>query len=273
MTDSATGFEWPLMEPDRFIVLLDSEFTAFKRDYHQAITEQQDLRALLLAWFALFLPEAFSSNLVTRMLEFRLAASEEEDYRNRGWYCLLPLDVALYTLEGDLSLIQNHRYNFDHHKSSIRNVVLYTLGLVAHRLSFGDEELLSRCANNLAHSQGQCEWAAILVLLGNGSAAAKRETLKTWLNSYRLNADNCQLLSELLERGYVSNAYFGGYLDWITRYVTVRMMCQTNFTIPLSKPDSQPMLPGIRKIHTTSLWQKVSEHPLAQASITIDLQS
>lgn len=271
MTDSATGFDWPWMEPDSFSMLLDSEFNAFEQHYLQTITEQQDLRALLLTWFALFLPEAFSPSLIARLKEFRFAASKETDYASHGWYRLLPLDVALYAIEGDIQLIQNHRLNFDHHKSSIRSVVVRTLGQVAHRLTFGDEELLARCANNLAVMHGQCEWAAVVVLLGKGSAAVKREALKAWLDRYTLNDNERQFLSELLETGYMSNDYLGGYLYWVTRYVAVRVMSQPIATS--SNTDTQPPLSGIRKIHTSSLWQKVTEHPLAQACITIDLQS
>src|SRR6266446_298585 len=81
--------------------LLWEELSDWRRDMDKTpITEEQDLRAFFIEWIAAFLPEIVVCEFVKELRFVAEKCRAASNYQTHGWHRILPIDVALFLLEG-----------------------------------------------------------------------------------------------------------------------------------------------------------------------------
>jgi hypothetical protein len=275
------------LNDERLSQVLRSEFELWVNHFgHSPVPESQDLRAFFIQWFAVFAPELFGHDFRQEMGNFIHDIRMRDDFRYKGWYEILPLDTALYALQGDIDWIRMARFNFDHHKSDLRSFVLESLLLIVDKLEFQDTELLSRTALNLGSRQFGCEECVIFLAMTQGSPEAKRNQIGQWLDRFNLNEH--QTLKRLADGDFILNPFLDR-LNWVARYILLRLACNDvplqltlfpdtslqppdqestveadlQLTIPLPEPPKPPEL-------GTLVWQRMSDHPVLQPYIRLE---
>ena len=119
---------------DRVQRVLWSQLERFQTSYDEnPIVESQDLRALSIAWIAVFLEEAVPPSFLETLMEVVLRLRARADFSHRGWHCLAPMDVALFALTGDRDWLFYVATNLDHHSSVLRRFVVNSFALIANR--------------------------------------------------------------------------------------------------------------------------------------------
>lgn len=258
----------PHLQPYQLKRLLRIEVALFVRDIRKPMTEVRRLRGLLIAWMAVFIPEAFPEQLWRRLMIFRRRCYQTADFRFELGHRILPLDVAAFAMYGDINQLQTHRLNYDHHNASIRFWIRMTLALVANRLPFPDSELVARSTTNLEVFHAGGEEGAILALLGPGEVQAKQRTLKEWIQTSARHRVRPRRLLELQATGSTElPPGFRLMLSEITNYVALRLLswpCES----PPPQEDPQ-FLPGIWAVRADTVWERLTEHPLMRATIDV----
>ena len=268
---------FPPLASDRIERLLEDEMNTFTSAFSvQPVPEVQDLRAALIAWFAVFLPEAVPATFVQKLQEFVVEVRSHPDFTTRGWYRTLFLDVALFALQNDMEYLDICRRNFAHGTRALRIAVMEALAFVADRLSFSDQLLREGAERNLDTVHCSCEWSTALYMTARASAAEKRAWLKNWLSLEKfMNTDQEHTLRQLADGDFVPNPVFLEFFNYVQQYVSVRLAC----TLPdlyvqgtlLDLPEKQlaldlqtepPNLGGL-------LWQRLRKLPLMGVCLQI----
>jgi len=253
--------------------LLHFELDAFEREYRsERITEWQDLRAFLIAWFCVFLPEICDEYFESRLHEFVGKVKSEEDYIVRFYYRILSLEIALFGLTGNACHLDIHRFNFDHHKSWIRSHLNNSLAFVADKMSFNDHELRTRTRNLVKCELAFLEGQIVLLLVTKGTSSEKREELDRWLRDYDLSEDHRKQIEEIHRDGWVRNLEYPLFFGRLNQYIAHRLMCLD--PCPQNSADARVPLfseiPAQKETFPISLmWNRISSHPLMQYVINI----
>lgn len=248
MAEEKNQFACNPLDLNRFRRLLEEEFNRFRHDFEiRPITEAQDLRALLIAWVAVFLPEAVTDDLINKVKDFLTNIRERKDFLYEGWYSVIDLDIALFAATNQSSWLYNHRYNFDHHNSTIREFLTRSLALVADRISFDDEELLNRTARNLSYRHSYSEYCLIILAVSKGDVNNKVKQFTQWISNNALNEKIRYLLKQLSMGDFVTNSLLWHFL-WVQQYITLRIACYPYV------PSKQLLLPGTEQyIHAAPI--------------------
>jgi hypothetical protein len=205
--------------------LLEGELRAFMQNFGKGdLSEREHLHSLFISWVSVFIPEAVPPVFRQELKQFVNSIRLRQDFLYNSWWRVLPLNVALFSLEGDYMWLDMHRLNIDHHKSSLRLMLLESLALVSDQLDLHDGELQVRIAHNLKVVHGHCDWCVLLLLTAQGSPQAKKDLLKVWIQDYgkHLNRGEKVVLEQLLKGEPVSNPFLSQFL-WIQQYVCLRM--------------------------------------------------
>lgn len=185
--------------------------------------ERQELQAFFICWIAVFLPEALKKTFVVSL---RSTVNDLRDRKSWGtsiWYRLLPLEIALYAATGRNQWLDTHRFNFDHHNRSLRNLVIESLAYVADRLQFDDPELQERAASNLRSWHLGCEDAAFLLLAARGEPVKKRQAIEGWIRDIKLPVHVKDLLAQALAGEFISLPFFSESFSKVALYVASRL--------------------------------------------------
>jgi hypothetical protein len=258
--------------------LLWSEYDRFVSDAtsHERMQEVQVLRGHFIAWICTFLPEIATPTFQASLNDFLRQQRDADDYNSHWWYKLLPLEVAAYSLSGYtdfLYYLRSCRLNIDHHNSALRTLVLECLSFAVPNIPFGDEELRRRVSHNLEISHWYCEWAAIVLLLGEGTATAKRIELARWLKEYRLNDDEREVLEKVLQTGSCVNTFFMSHFLRVATYVNLRLGTHAfDDRASIRDPDLRQLnlfTPELEKDLARLYWLRVTQHPLMNYSVCV----
>lgn len=207
--------------------LLYEELNLFVAGYDiQPIPAVQEMRAFFIAWMAVFFSEVISENFVEILTKRITNYRSDPDFETRGWMRLLPLDVALYAITGNINWLRLCIANIDHHTYSLRGIVLESLSLVANKLSFYDTELQIRTENNIRNQHHLCDWGVILLLATNGSREEKIRLLKKWHKEFGEKSWAYHVIDNILNGKSVPNTYFSGLMQEIQLYITQRLICK-----------------------------------------------
>lgn len=279
------------LDLQRIHALLDEDFHAFKRDYRSdPIPEEQELRAFLIEWFSVFLPEAVSDEFKRQIEEFLINARAEKSYRYQGWYSVLALEIALFVLTQRDFWLEINRVNLDHHKSTLRAQVIRSLILVADRLYFGDEELKRRTAHNLEAWHMYSDWSLILFAVTRGNVQDKKAQFQRWLEEYEHNENNRRTLESLIKGDNITNPFLS-HLLWVQQYITLRLAClpapayaqislpgmeisapqKTEIKAVRKKPEQKTLFPTDSDLSLEDLlWKRLNNHPFMSSHISLE---
>jgi len=251
-------------------------WTEYQRDFEVApIGELQDLRAFSILWISTFIPEVVSVRLRTTLAREVGRYRERPDYSIFCWIRTLPIEAALYVLTGKVTWLDTIRFNLDHHKLSLREIVTESLALVANRLVF-DAEMLRRIAHNLEVAHGFCEWPVILFATSRGVPTSKRQQIQNWLESCDVRGDDREVLEKLVRGHWVTNPFLYRLLR-IQQFLTLRLAGP--IPAPTEPPSQLSLLPpdqGELDLYDGSpdisaeVWKRLSEHPLTSSLIKIE---
>jgi hypothetical protein len=255
-------------------------WTEYQRDFEAApVCEVQDLRAFAILWVATFMPELVSARLRSTLARDVGRYRDRPDYRTVCWFRTLPLEAALYALTGKDSWLDTIRFNLDHHKLSLREIVTESLALVADWLVF-DAEMRKRIAHNLEVSHGMCEWPVILFATSRGDPASKRLQIQEWLDSYEVKGDEGEVLEKLVRGHWVTNPF-------LHRLLRTQQFLTIHLAGPQPAPPGPPDEPAVQLSLlspdqgeldlydgppeiSAEVWRRVTEHPLTSSLIKID---
>jgi len=257
-----------------FTQLVEAEWFAFRQEYSQTpITERQDLRALLVAWLARVLPEAFNHSLTETLSDTVESWWTQPDFKRKGWHRILPLEAALFALIHDPIWLRTHRANLDHHKSSIREYLITSLAIIADQLDFDDVDLQEKTHHNLLVGHGADGCIAIL-MAAKGEPDRKRQVLRQWLNDEeRRPIGDRQYLKDVVADRMVPNPFLGKIL-WVNQYLVWRLATfatrehEVQLPLPLSTDlDDQEDKPygfGSQWSQSGEFWRRLRGHPFTR---------
>jgi hypothetical protein len=191
----------------------------------------------------------------------------------------LPLEAALYALTGKESWLDTIRFNLDHHKLSLREIVTESLVLVADRLVF-DAEMRKRIAHNLEVAHNFCEWPVILFANSKGDPFQKRQQIQSWLDSFDGNPDEREVLENLARGHWVRNPFLHRLLR-TQQFLNLRLAGPP--PAPLAPPDEPAvqlslLSPDQGELDlydgppdiSVEVWRRITEHPMTSSLIKID---
>lgn len=244
----------------RIRAICEEEWCSFLADLQVApIPERQDLRASLLNWVAVFLPEAFPSRLA-----FQMAAwMEEHQATDRTvWGFAKPplIGATLFALTDDPSWLRVQRAYFDYGGSQLRSFLHQSLALVAPRMYF-DSDLIARLDNGLKLAYFFMDTPLVLYAVAKGDPAEKLGNLKKWQESYFMNPCEKGTVDGLLKGAPVENP-LQYRLFRNTSYVTLRLSCQPN-----SLPADTKLPLGVA---LSDIWTRLDEHPLFSPHVKLE---
>lgn len=263
------------IDETRLQQLFAEEFQAFQGGFNDvSFAEAQELRAFLISWIAVFLPEvvpqARREEIRTSVQGLRL----RQDFHTFVWYRSLPLDIALFSFTEDYSWLDMHLANIDHHNSELRKLVLDFLSLVAHRLSIHHPELQMRVSHNLEAGHAWSEWCVILLMAARGTPQAKRELLQTWLKLRGTDTQATTVMERLARGEAVTNPFLDHFLR-LHQYVCLRLAeRRPQEPVPVASFD-RPVQAGMplepqEPVLGQKLWQRLRSHPLMQSHVLVE---
>lgn len=215
------------LELERIRRVLDQELYMFKKEFgERPMSQVQDQRGLLLAWLAVFIPEAFSSRHRIRLEEAVRYLKMEGDYLLNGWFELLPLEAALFALTRDKNWLRIAMRRWDHDSSEFRRQVYQCLALVAPRIGLDYRGLLERAEYCLKRVYFfNHEMLALLASMG-WPPEEKQRLFAKWLEQYygRLNQPERSALEQLSQGQAMLNPHIGWILK-LQAYACLRIAC------------------------------------------------
>ena len=273
----AESGHFPPLDIVRMGRLLEEELNAFLRDLTiHPVESIQDYRMAMIAWTAVFSPEAVSAALTEKLIDVANDVRHRRDFNTWGWYRITLLDVTLFALTDDSMWLDMCKCHYSHQIQQLRTPVMDALAFVVHKLDYDDEELRASAEQNLNWCHFRCEWSAALVVVAPGNAWIKREWLTEWLSRGKfLNPHEKETLQPLAEGYSVPNSYFLNFFLRIQHYVMVRLAS----TLPplyiqgtlLEIPPEQTALdlPAEEMDFAALLWKRLLDHPLMRSHIRI----
>lgn len=255
--------------------LLIAELHEFQRNFEvRPISEEQELRGVFIAWLAAFVPEVISKVSANELENVASGFRSRGDYRTSGWYRSLPLEIALFALTDDYWWLKLGVWNIDHGTSSLRELVVYSLALVADRLDFHDSELHKRIAYNLEVQHFYCDECIIILAVANGSTEAKRALFKDWHARFGEAPFGGDVLSKLMKGDLVPNPFLAHFLR-VAQYVCLRLAekrSETPDQIITAAPAVQGRLPIDEPEEPLGrrMWRRMISHPLSASHIQLE---
>lgn len=267
MTEAKSGL--PDLDMNRVHALLESELAAFRQEFDNEFSERQEQRGSLILWFASFLPETFAPTFIEVLRDAVSVWRYHPDYRH-NWYKAMKLEVALFALTGDYRYLETLIPNIDHGKSSLRDLVLLSLAMIADRLDASNYALQIRIACNLEAQNMYSDQAVVLFAVTKGRSEEKLTVLREWLAKYEDQTVG-DVLTELAKGrgGLVPNPFLDEFLR-ILQYVCVRLLERPE-PERKTEPPIQTCLPfeGETRPFTETLLARMKAHPLMQSHIAV----
>lgn len=268
MTGAKSGL--PDLDMNRVHALLVSELAAFRQEFDSEFSERQEQRGSLILWFAAFLPEAFAPAFIEILRDAVFVRRSHPGYRGHNWYRVLKLEVALFALTGDYQYLETAIPNINHGKSSVRDLVLLSLAMIADRLEASNYALQIRIASNLEAQNMYSDEAVVLFAVTKGSSEEKLKVLREWLAKYGDQTVG-GVLTELAKgrEDLVPNPFQDEFL-WILEYICVRLLERPE-PERKAEPPIQTCFPfeGESRPLTETLLARMKAHPLMQSHLTI----
>jgi hypothetical protein len=198
-----------------------NSFDAQRQDF--PVAESQDLNGYFVEYFAVFLPELFSSNIKHSLRDKVMKYYNCKNYNIDIWYRSTPLEAAVFAIDGDLQCARSCVANIDHANGLLRTAVLNAVALIAPRLDFCFPEVADRLKNNIVIGQSQEKSLAILLAL-NGPLSRKMQLIHEILNeSPRKEMPNRLEVEDFYRRPIIKNP-FVEFSSWLIRYVTLQLL-------------------------------------------------
>jgi hypothetical protein len=244
----------------RIGIICEEEWRAFLRDMEETpIPQRQDLRGFLLAWVAVFMPEAFPKSLQNEMAVW---LSPLLDTSQMTWgHVRLPLIAsALFALTGDIGWLQIQIDNFADGGSLVRNFFHKSLALVADRISF-TSQLMRGLDLGMKSVYFYMDLPLALYAVSQGDVAEKLVNLKRWQQSF-MNSSEKDAVDGYLKGHPVINPLQGWLLQMMT-YVAMRIA-----SFPLTQAGATELPLGME---FSAVWERVQRHPLFSSSISLEL--
>lgn len=214
------------IDVERLRLLVKQEYAAFIENFDRTpITQSQDIRGFFVAWAAVFVPEAFDQKLIEDLVEQVQAVWNRPKFWTTSWYRSCTLEVAAYSLTHEYWYLDVCLANIDHHNSVLRVPEIRALSLVAHRIHFTDENLLTRTRRNLevGHDVAGC---LALILAAKGDREEKQKVLEEWLSDRPTSGSvDWSLVQTLCQEGYIANPFLEWWLQ-ILGHVAFRALEQ-----------------------------------------------
>ena len=232
---------------------------------------EQDLRAGAIGWIAAFAPEAVSERSRHCLKSACLAARIAPDYATKSWYRMPYLDVAQFLLTSDLLWLGTLISNLDHGSSQLRRSLHAPFGLAAHLMTLGNPELLSRIKSNFlkAHFFNDCLMCLFCVL--KNSPTLKAAQLIRWRREVDLAPQDIAVVDALIAREYISNSDIFTKYDNITRYIVCRLLDFDLATKTCHRQSDMFDSQNTGFLTMNMLWQRLSQHPLMRASVSLEM--
>ena len=244
--------------------LFTAELRAFYSNFDVApVPVEQDLRAGAIAWISTFAPKATSPDGKEELWRISNAARKRADFNHFGWYRIPYLNVAQYSLDGDLSSLSTVIGNIDHHDSSLRSSLHAPLALIAPKLSLDDNNLSERIescfrSGYMYNDSLMCIFAAL-----NDDHERKLTLIRKWRKMTSLNPQDIETLDLFLAGRLISNALIADEFSEILRYIFCRLL----------DPEISDALPSQRDLFPNnkdwSIWQQMSDHPLMGSLVSV----
>lgn len=250
----------PSIDLSRIASICEEEWQAFLDDMEiDPIPRRQDLRGFFLNWVAVFVPEAFPSSLLSRMvLWMRKHLDEEETLGNFSKPALI--GAALYALTEDQYWICVQARNFDYGGSNVRCFLHNSLALVAPKMVF-DSALVSRLDYGMKIPFFNMDTALALYAVSKGDDPEQKLTnLKKWQTLYFMNSAEAETVDRFL-KGLPASNPLQHWLLTNTSYALLRLGCH------LSGPPVDAFLP--LGIDLSEIWERVGKHPLVSSYIEL----
>lgn len=248
-----------------------------------SIPETQDLRALFVAWLAVFVPESIERRLL-RAIDLILRSHKPRP-RNFLDVCTrdIALRVAAFARTGEYEYIRGQLALCSFHKRSTRLFVTRAFSLVAPQLPASDPILLESVNENLRVMHDDAEWSAVLLLLCSGDQTIKRARLNEWIAKYEaLNEPQRLTLLRLQAGTPVPDSFFYPFHSWIMSYGLARLTSLPGRGAPQvqeqlvlfegTKPSRQTTFDEIvPRVLLLDVWSRVKAHPISSAFVNLDL--
>ena len=259
--------------------VLKSEFEFWIHNFDQRpISEEQDLRAFFIQWFAVFAPVCFEQSLVKEISAFACETKQHVDFMRRKWYELLPIEVALYALSSDSSWIDIARANLNHHNSGLRNFVLKSMLLVVDKLRFDDPYMLGPVQDNLENWYMASRKTVLFLCMAQGDSKMKHIQIKRWLDQVNMSPHDREELQALSNGEFMPNPFLH-HVSQLTCYISLRLAShgtplQPSFFSKMPNRQIQ-MIPEAFQLEFpivlgSLIWQRMNEHPLFQPFIRLE---
>lgn len=234
--------------------LFIAELRAFHSNFDVApVPVEQELRAGAIGWIATFAPKAISPHGKEELRRVSTAARDRMDFKHFGWYRVPYLDVAQYSLDGDISSLSTMIDNIDHHDSSLRSSLHGPLALIAPRLSLDDNNLsgcIESCLSSgyMYNDSLMCIFAAL-----NDDHERKLTLARKWRMMTSLNPQDIKTLDLVLAGELISNALIADEFSEVLRYIFCRLL---DPDVPDALPGQQLDLP--LSSEDCPIWQEMS---------------
>jgi hypothetical protein len=230
----------------------------------RTVSRRQELRSLMILWFASFLPEAFTSRFEKSLRAAVVDLRARSDYPTNVWYQVVPLEAALFAVTDERTWVLSAVANLNHHDSSLRSFVNEGLAFVVDRLSFQDAELRSRVEQNIRFHQGGCEDTFLMLLSARGEPTEKREVVEAWKGRPELERIHA-LCKGLQANGFVENSLAVGFSDTLVYTLIEMTQFPPGEQLPLNgieglRPRETQILRGLDVWKT--IWDRWHAHPL-----------
>jgi len=226
----------------------------------ETLTRDQELRGALLAWFCYFAPELVSEDARTLLFAVQKRIRSMQDFQYRGWFRILPIEMALYGLTRESHWLDRHKQEFSCGGSALRFYVMECLALAAPELSIDDDVLHWRVRRNFEVRHTCCEWGGLLFLAGRGEKDRKQALAREWSATYRLNDSEHQVLDALARFGMVENPFFAGHFSKIQSYIIERLCMRRSCHLDIQ--ENSVLFAG-------SIAAQVERHPLMDSYFQI----
>lgn len=243
----------------RLVEVCKEEWRAFLLDVPvDPIPERQDLRAFLLNWVAVFVPEVFQfCSLQAEMAQWM------EDFMAEAqsvWRFAKPplIGSALFALTGEPYWLRAQREYFDYGGAQVRSFLHDSLALVAPKMSF-DEELMRRLDHGMKVPYFFMDTPLVLFALSRGDLDDKMAFFRKCKDRF-MNSREEETVNAFLEGEHVRNP-LNSWMLANTSYVLLRLGCH------VTARSGEMVLP--LGVELATVWSRVQSHPLMEGTIKL----
>lgn len=235
------------LEANKILRLIHDEFHTYDEGYQLRIDiNRQQNRAILIEWFAVFLPEVFTPSLIEEIQQFLRDSRKDEDFSYYGWYMNLPIEIAVSVLTESVVWNDNAILNMSHENKTLRDYVARILSLGVPAInSFDEEELFNNILVNYNKSHLDASNYTLLLFASTIDVDKKLEWLQYLLECLPdINSWEQKLLIDISKGKYISNTFYLPFYLEIQQYIILRL---------LSKDEN------LEETNTTSLHNEIEQ--------------